>query len=183
MINYIVSLVLSCIFPLLWPSAPFVIWGTDPSVGMLDTKVNKGCTMTAQPQHRVEASCQLSVGVRNRLMNSKKALMKGGNFRNCKITNSLSHMEGCLVLGKLHWILCKWHPNVLWTEGLTSGGEGYGLTHGDGEPEYVTEPSLEWPKRVSAAWRRLPRVPKLSLQERAVGTALFKMDNQQWVTV
>ena len=29
--------------------------------------------------------------------------------------------------------------------------------------------------------RKLPRVPELSLQERVVGTALFKMDNQQLV--
>ena len=100
MINYMVSLVLGCIFPLLWPRALFVIWGTDPSVGMLDTKVNKECTVTAQPRHRVEASCQLPVGVQSRLMGSKKALRKRGNFRNSKTTNSLSHMEGCLVLGK-----------------------------------------------------------------------------------
>ena len=58
------------------------------------------------------------------------------------------------------------------------GDEGYGLTSGDGEPEYITQPSLEWPKRVSVGRRRLLRVPELSLQERVVGTALFKMDNQ-----
>ena len=100
MINYIVSLVLGCIFPLLWPSAPFVIWGNDPSVGMLDTKVNKVCTMTAQPQHRVEPSCQLPEGVQSRLMGSKKALRKRGNFTNAKNTNSLSHMQVCVVPGK-----------------------------------------------------------------------------------
>jgi len=66
----------------------------------LDANVNKGCTVTAQPRHRVEASCQLPVGVQSRLMGSKKALRKRGNFRNSKMTNSLSHMEGCLVLGK-----------------------------------------------------------------------------------
>ena len=66
----------------------------------LDANVYKGCTVTAQPQHRVEASCQLPVGVQSRLMGSKKALRKRGNFRNSKTTNSLSHMEGCLVLGK-----------------------------------------------------------------------------------
>ena len=66
----------------------------------MDTKVNKGCTVTAQPRHRVEASCQLPAGVQSRLMGSKKALRKRGNFRNSKTTNSLSHMEGCLVLGK-----------------------------------------------------------------------------------
>ena len=81
MINYMVSLVLGCIFPLLWPGASFVIWDTRPSVGRLDTKVNKGCTVTAQPWHRVEASCQLPVGVQSRLMGSKKALKKGGNCR------------------------------------------------------------------------------------------------------
>ena len=67
--------------------------------------------------------------------------------------------------------------------GLTWGDEGCRLTGGDGEPEYVTQPSLEWPKTVGVGRRRLPRVPKLNLQERVVGTVLFKMDNQQWVTV
>ena len=66
---------------------------------MLDTKVNKGCTVTAQPQHRVEASCQLPVGVHSRLMGSRKALRNRENFRSSKNTNSRSHMEGCLVLG------------------------------------------------------------------------------------
>ena len=94
------SLVLGFIFPLLWPGASFVSWGTDPSVGRLDPKENKGCTVTAQPQHRVEPSCQRQVGVQSRLMGSKKALRKRGNFRNCKTTNSLSHMEGCLILSK-----------------------------------------------------------------------------------
>ena len=72
----------------------------DPSVGRLDANVNKGCTVTAQPQHRVEASCQLPRGVQSWLMGSKKTLRKGGNFRNSKTVNSWSHMEGCLVLGK-----------------------------------------------------------------------------------
>ena len=66
----------------------------------MDAKVNKGCTVTAQPRHRVEASCQLPVGVQIRLMGSKKALRMGGNFRNSKSVNSWSHMDGCLVLGK-----------------------------------------------------------------------------------
>ena len=100
MINYMVSLVLGYIFTLLQPGASFVSWDTRPSVGRLDTKVNKGCTVTAQPWHRVEASCQLPARVQSRLMGSKKALRKRGNFRNSKTTNSLSHMEGCLVLGK-----------------------------------------------------------------------------------
>ena len=66
----------------------------------MDTKVNKGCRETAEPQHRVEASCQLPARVQSRLMGSKKTLRKRGNFRNSKTTNSLSHMEGCLILGK-----------------------------------------------------------------------------------
>ena len=33
-------------------------------------------------------------------MGSKKALRKRRNFTNSKNTNSLSHMEGCLILGK-----------------------------------------------------------------------------------
>ena len=57
------------------------------------------------------------------------------------------------------------------------GDEGYGLTSGDGEPEYITQPSLEWPKRMSVGQRRLLRVPELSVQEHFVGTALFKMVN------
>ena len=67
--------------------------------------------------------------------------------------------------------------------GLTQGDEGYGLTGGVGNPEYITQPSLEWPKRVSVGQRKLPRVPELSLQEPVVGTALFRMDNHQRVTV
>ena len=100
MINYVVSLILDCIFPLLQPGASFVSWGTRPLFVMLDSKVNKGCTVTAQPWHRVEASCQLPARVQSRLMGSKKALRKRGKFRNSKTTNSLSHLEGCLVLGK-----------------------------------------------------------------------------------
>ena len=69
-------------------------------MGRLDTKVNTGCTVTPLSRHRVEASCQLPAGVQSRLMVSKKALRKRGNFRNSKTTNSLSHMESCLILGK-----------------------------------------------------------------------------------
>ena len=72
----------------------------DPSVVRLDNKVNKGCTVTAQPRHRVEASCQHPMEVESWLMGSKKALRKRGNFRNSIMTNSLNHTEGCLVLGK-----------------------------------------------------------------------------------
>ena len=86
-----------------------------------------------------------------------------GSRQNCTGFHA-NGIPRCSALG--HW-------------GLTQGDEGYGLTSGDGEPEYVTHPSLEWPKRMNAGRRRLPRVPKLSLQERVVGTALFKMDNQQ----
>ena len=82
----------------------------------------------------------------------------------------------------------RWSALEHW--GLTRGDEGHRLTGGDGEPEYVTQPNLEWPKRVSAGWRKLPRVSKLlprvsklCLQECVVGTALFKMGNQQRVTL
>ena len=66
----------------------------------MDANVNKRFTVTAQPWHRVEVSCQLPERVQSRLMDSKKALKKRGNFRNSKMTNSLRHFEGCLVLGK-----------------------------------------------------------------------------------
>jgi len=75
--------------------------------------------------------------------------------------------------GGLHW----------GTGALLGGDEGYGLTSEDGEPEYFTHPGLEWSKRVSVGQRRLRRFPDVSLQERVVGTALFKMDNQQRVAV
>ena len=96
-----VTIVLSCFFLLLLPDAPFVSWGTQPLLilGMLNTKVNKGYTVIAQPGHRVEVSYQPPVGVHSRLMGSKKALRNRGNFRNSKTTNSWSHMEGFLVLG------------------------------------------------------------------------------------
>ena len=67
----------------------------------MDANVNKRFTVTAQPCHRVEASCQLPRGVQSWLMGSKKPMRKGGNFRNSKTVNSWSHMEGCLVLGKI----------------------------------------------------------------------------------
>ena len=134
-----VSLVLGCIFPLLLPGASFVSWGTRPLCVMLDSKVNKGCTVTAQPRHRVEASCQLPRGVQSWLMGSKKTLRKGGNFRNSKTVNSWSHVEGCLVLGKQNCtgFHAKGIPScsALGHWGLTRGHEGYGLTSGDGEPE------------------------------------------------
>ena len=77
--------------------------------------------------------------------------------------------------------ISRWSALGHWV--LTRGDEGYGLTSGDGEPEYIIHPSLEWPKMVSVGQRRLLRVPELSLQEHVVGTALFKMDNQHRVTL
>ena len=77
--------------------------------------------------------------------------------------------------------ISRWPALGHW--GLTQGDEGYGLIGGVGNPEYITQPSLEWPKRVSVGQRRLARISKLNLQERVVGTVLFKMDNQQRVTV
>ena len=89
----------------------------------MDTKVNKGCTVTAQLQHRVEASCQLPERVQSRLMGLKKALRKRGNFRNSKTTNSLSHMEGCLVLGKtaLDSMQMESQGGLLWGTGYLLG--------------------------------------------------------------
>ena len=48
----------------------------------MDAKVNKGYTVTAHPQHRMVASCQLPMRVQSRLMGSKKALRKRENFSN-----------------------------------------------------------------------------------------------------
>ena len=84
MINHMVTLVLGCIFPNSGQVPTLRVRLPDPSVGRLDANVNKGCTVTAQPRHRVEASCQLPAGVQSRLMGSKKALRKRGNFRNSK---------------------------------------------------------------------------------------------------
>ena len=94
--------------------------------------------MTAQPWHRVEASCQLPRGVQSWLMGSKKALRMGENFRNSKSVNSWSHMDGCLVLGKAALDSMQMSSQSalhLGYWGLTRGDEGYGLTGGDGEPE------------------------------------------------
>ena len=74
--------------------------GIPNQVGRLYNKVYKRRTVTAQPRHRVKTPCQLPERVQSRLMGSKKAVRKRGNFRNSKTTNSLSHMEGSLVLGK-----------------------------------------------------------------------------------
>ena len=65
-------------------------------MGKLDAKVNKGYTVTAQPQHMVGASCQLPVGVQSRLMGSKEALEKRGNCRNSKHP-SLMEERGSLL--------------------------------------------------------------------------------------
>ena len=66
----------------------------------MDANVNKECTVTAQPWHRGDISCQFPVGVQNWLMDSKKGLRKGRNFRNSKTVKSWSHVEGCFILGK-----------------------------------------------------------------------------------
>ena len=84
--KFLVTIVLGCNYPLLSPVPPLGVGVSVPSVGRLDAKVNKGCTVTAQPRHRVEASCQLPVGVQSRLMGSKKALRKRGNFSNSNPT-------------------------------------------------------------------------------------------------
>ena len=74
--------------------------GIPNQVGRLYNKVYKRRTVTAQPRHRVKTPCQLPARAQSRLMGSKKALRKRGNFRNSIMTNSLNHTEGCLVLGK-----------------------------------------------------------------------------------
>ena len=62
--------------------------------------------------------------------------------------------------------------------GLTQGDEGYGLSSGVGKPEYITQPSLEWPKRVSAGRRKLPRVPEHSLFKNVLWALLYL----RWIT-
>ena len=84
----------------------------------MDTKVNTGCTVTPLSRHRVEASGQLPAGVQSRLMGSKKALRKRGNFRNSKTTNSLNRLKVAGFWAKLHWILCKLHLKVVCTGAL-----------------------------------------------------------------
>jgi len=97
-------------------------------VGRLDPKLNKGCTVTAQPLHRVEASCQLPVGVQRRPMGSKKALRKRVNFRNSKTTNSLRHMGGGVRGSSQNCTgihvngISRWSALGHW--GLTSSDEG-----------------------------------------------------------
>ena len=97
MINYRVTLVLGCSFAL--PSqCPLCELGYQtPLWGRLDAKVHKGSTVTAQPQHRVKTSCQLPMGVRGKLMGSKKALRKTGNCSDSKPPASQRHEEVCLV--------------------------------------------------------------------------------------
>ena len=96
MTNYMIALMLGCNFPSLSPRASFVSCSTNPSMGRMDAKVNKGCTVTVQPQHRVEASCQLPAGVQSRLMGSKKALRKRGKCSNSKPSASGRNEEACL---------------------------------------------------------------------------------------
>ena len=43
--------------------------------------------------------------------------------------------------------ISRW--SALWLWGLTGSEKVYGLTSGDGEQEYFTQPSLEWLTRVS----------------------------------
>ena len=56
-----------------------------------------------------------------------------GSRQNCTRFHA-NGISRCSALG--HWRLMR-------------GDEGYGLTSGDGEPEYITQPSLEWPERVT----------------------------------
>ena len=53
-------------------------------------------------------------------MGSKKALRKRGNFRNSKTVNSLSHMEGCLVLGEIALDFMQ-----MASQGVLHRGSGY----------------------------------------------------------
>ena len=50
-------------------------------------------------------------------------------------------------------VISRWSALGHW--GLTKDDEGYGLTSGYGETEYITQLSLEWPKRVSVVLGRL----------------------------
>ena len=52
-------------------------------------------------------------------MGSKKALRKRGNFRDSKTTNSLIHIEGCLVLGRtaLDFMQMASHGGLHWGTG------------------------------------------------------------------
>ena len=167
MINYMVTLVLRCIFSLLRPGAPFVSWDTWPLWGMLVANVNKGCTVTTQSRHRVEASCQLHVGVQ-RLMGWKKALRKGGNFRNPKTVNSWRHVEGCSVLGKtaldsmqmasqvaLHWGIQTY--SGWW--GLWNDWWGWGTrVRYPTNPGVVKEGECGLKKASQSSWVKSPRM-------------------------
>ena len=108
--KFLVTIVLGCNLPLLSPVPPLGVGVSVLSVGKLDAKVNKGCTVTAQPRHRVEASCQLPVGVQIRLMGSKKALRKRGNCSNSKPPASWRHRKPACVEATLYWIPCTWYP-------------------------------------------------------------------------
>ena len=85
-----------------------------------------------------------------------------GSRQNCTGFHA-NGIPRCSALG--HW-------------GLTRGDEGCRLTSGDGEPEYVTQPSLEWPKRVSAGRRKFPRVPEHSLFKNVLWALLYL----RWIT-
>ena len=118
-------------------------------------------------------------------MGSKKALRKREfqEFQNHKLIEPYGGLLGSRqnCTGFHTNDISRWSALGHW--GLTRGDEGYGLIFGAEEQEYLTHPSLEWPKRVSVGRRRLLRVPELSLQEHVVGTALFKMDSQHQVTL
>ena len=58
--------------------------------------MNSDCSAHAQGGGFISAPCESS----EQADGLKKALRKRGNFRNSKMTNSLSHMEDYLFLGK-----------------------------------------------------------------------------------
>ena len=61
-----------------------------------------------------------------------------GSRQNCTGFHA-NGIPRCSALG--HWV-------------LNLGDEGYGLTGWVGKPEYITQPSLEWPKRVLTFYSR-----------------------------
>ena len=101
-------------------------------------------------------------------MGSKKALRKREfqEFQNHKLIEPYGGLLGSRqnCTGFHTHDISRWSALGHW--GLTRGDEGYGLIFGAEEQEYLTHPSLEWPKMVSVGRRRLLRVPELSLQER-----------------
>ena len=94
-----VRLVLACIFPLLRPGASFVSWGTQPLWGGWMIMWIKGEQWLLSPstgrRHHVSSKWEFIAG-----WCAQIRLWGRGNFRNSKTRNSLSHMEGCLILSK-----------------------------------------------------------------------------------